>query len=121
MEGRRVERLGGQIQQEVSEIISRKIKDPRLGFVTVTAVRMTRDLRYASIYVSVIGDESAVKNSISCLEGAASFIRHELGKRLHIRHIPELRFRYDESPKQGARIEGILRKLKEGRDAEGSE
>jgi ribosome-binding factor A len=116
LESRRLSRLGGQMQEEISDIIMRKLKDPRLGFVSITRARVSADLSYASIYFSVIGGEGAVERTMTCLEHAASFIRSELGKRLRVRRIPELRFFYDDSAVQGARIEKILKDLKEGED-----
>jgi ribosome-binding factor A len=113
LEGRRPSRLGGQIQEEVSQIIHRKLKDPRLGFVTVTTVKLTADLRYANVYFSVMGSQKDIDTSMSCLEHAASFIRSELGRCLRVKHIPELRFYYDDSGARGARIEEILKHLKE--------
>ncbi len=113
MQGRRTERLGGQVQQEISEIISRKVKDPRLGFVTVTGVRMSPDLRYATVYVTVMGGDEAVEKSLGCLESASGFIRRELGGRLHVKHVPELRFLMDEAALRGRRIDNILRDIKD--------
>lgn len=112
MQGKRTERLGGQIQQEISDIISRKVKDPRLGFVTVTGVKMSPDLRYATVYVTVMGADEDAEKSLGCLESASSFIRHELGGRLHVKHVPELRFFIDEAALRGRRIDNILRDMK---------
>lgn len=114
MEGRRPGRLGGQVQVEISDIIQRKIKDPRLGFVTVTRVKLTADLRHASVYVSVMGGEADVARSLACLESATTFIRSELGRRLRVKHVPDLKFIYDDSAVKGARIEKILKHLREG-------
>jgi len=114
MEGRRAGRLAGRVQEEVSEIIQRKMKDPRLGFVTVTSVKLTADLRHASIYFSVMGGEEDKKNSLAGLESASPFIRSELGRRLRVKHIPDLKFFYDDSAVKGARIDTILRHLREG-------
>lgn len=119
MQGKRTERLGGQIQQEISDIISRKVKDPRLGFVTVTGVKMSPDLRYATVYITVMGVDEDADRSMTCLASASSFIRHELGGRLHVKHIPELRFHIDEAALRGRRIDSILREIKDpgnGRD-----
>ena len=118
MESRRLTRLGGQFQEEISDIIRRKLKDPRLGFVSVTKAKVSADLSYASVYFSVIGNKNDTDRTMMCLEHAANFIRSELGRRLHIKRIPELRFFYDDSSVKGARIEKILRKLKEGSDGE---
>jgi ribosome-binding factor A len=113
VQGKRTERLGGQVQQEISEIISRKVKDPRLGFVTVTGVKMSPDLRYATVYVTVMGADEDAEASLACLESASKFIRHELGGRLHVKHVPELRFHMDEAALRGRRIDSILREIKD--------
>jgi ribosome-binding factor A len=118
LESRRLTRLGGQFQAEISDIIRRKLKDPRLGLVSVTSAKISADLSYASIYFSVIGSKNDTEKTMTCLEHAAAFIRAELGRRLHIKRIPELRFFYDDSSAKGARIERILKKLKEGRNGE---
>ena len=114
MEGRRPGRLAGQVQEEISEIIQRKIKDPRLGFVTVTRVKLTADLKHASIYVSVLGGEVEQEQSLVCLDSASPFIRSELAKRLRVKHIPDLKFFFDDSAVKGARIEKLLKHLREG-------
>jgi ribosome-binding factor A len=114
MEGRRPGRLAGQVQAEISEIFQRKIKDPRLGFVTVTRVKLTADLRHASVYFSVMGGEADVARSVACLESASNFIRSELGRRLRVKHVPDLKFFYDDTAIKGARIEKILKHLREG-------
>jgi ribosome-binding factor A len=116
LQSRRLDRLGGQIQEEVSDIILRKLRDPRIGFVTVTKVRVSADLSYASIYISVMGGAEDIDRSLESLEGASSFIRSEMGKRLKIRHIPEIRFHYDDTEIKGARIDSLLKRLKESRD-----
>jgi ribosome-binding factor A len=116
VESRRLGRLGSQIQAEVSDIIARKVKDPRLGFVTLTGVKVSADLSYASVYVSILGTDGDIKRNLACLESAKSFIRSELGKRLSVRHVPELRFHHDDSGLRGARIDSILKDLKEARD-----
>lgn len=116
MENRRLTRLGQQIQEEVSEIIHRRIKDPRIGFVTITGVRVTADLSFAYVYVSAMGTSEQVDETFRCLSGAAGFIRSELGRRLRVKHIPELRFKYDDSSERGARIESMLKELKKEDD-----
>jgi len=121
LQGRRLTRLGGQIQEEVSEIIVRRLKDPRIGFATITGVKVSADLSYASIYVSVLGSSQEIQATLACLDGAKSFIRSELGERLRIKHIPELRFFHDDSAAKGARIDSILKHLKDSKDDPGSE
>jgi ribosome-binding factor A len=121
VQGKRTERLGGQIQQEISDIISRKVKDPRLGFVTVTGVVMSPDLRYAKVYITVMGEAEAAEKSLACLESAASFIRHELGGRVRVKHVPEIRFYIDKAAARGRRIDSLLREIKSPDDTENSE
>jgi len=87
----------------------RKIKDPRIGFVTVTDVELADDLRNAKVFVSVIGDDRAA--TLKGLESASAFIRTELGHRLRLRFIPELLFRYDDSAERGAHIMELLNKV----------
>lgn len=116
MQGRRLGRLGGQIQEEISDIIARKLKDPRVGFVTLTGVKVSPDLSYASVYVSVMGSQQEIDNTLAGLEGAKSFIRSELARRLSVKHTPELRFHLDDSLAKGAHIDEILKHLKEDKD-----
>jgi ribosome-binding factor A len=105
---RRPERLAGQIKEEVSLIIAGEVEDPRVGFVTVTDVKLSADLRHAKIYVSVVGTEDEVKGSLAALKHANGFIRHQLGAVLRMRHIPELHFAYDDTEVRAARIEELL-------------
>ena len=108
MTGRRPERLAEQIKEEVSLIIAGEVEDPRVGFVTVTDAKLTPDLRYAKIYVSVLGTEDEVKESLAALKHAAGFIRTQLGAVLRMRRTPELHFVYDETTETAARIEELL-------------
>lgn len=108
MTGRRSERLAEQIKEEVSLIIAGEVEDPRVGFVTVTDAKLTPDLRYAKIYVSVLGTEAEVKESLAALKHAAGFIRTQLGAVLRMRRTPELNFVYDDTTETAARIEELL-------------
>jgi ribosome-binding factor A len=108
MTGRRPERLAEQIKEEVSLIISGEVEDPRVGFVTVTDVKMSPDLRHAKVYVSVIGTDDEVKGSLAALKHANGFIRHQLGVVIRMRHTPELHFAYDDAEVRAARIEELL-------------
>ena len=108
---RRADSVEGLVRREVSDIIRSRVKDPRIGFVTVTAVRMSDDLRYAKVYVSILGDERERGESLRVLERASGFIRGELGRRIRMRHVPEIGFQYDNSMEYGARIDEILRNL----------
>ena len=108
MTGRRPERLAEQIKEEVSLIIAGEVEDPRVGFVTVTDARLTPDLKHAKIYVSVLGTEAEVKESLAALKHAAGFIRTQLGAVLRMKRTPELHFVYDETTETAARIEELL-------------
>ncbi len=113
MQGRRIDRIEEQIRIELSEIIEREINDPRVGLVTVTAVKVSADLRHARIFVTVLGSDDQRKKSLEGLRSAASYARRSLSKRLHhLRRIPELTFDYDESIEQGIRIEKLFDQLK---------
>lgn len=108
MTGRRPERLAEQIKEEVSLIIAGEVEDPRVGFVTVTDVKLSADLRHAKIYVSVIGSENEVKGSLAALRHATGFIRYQLGAVLRMRHTPELHFAHDDAEARASRIEELL-------------
>ena len=123
MEYQRSHRVGDLIQQEVSALLLRGLKDPRIGFVTLTAVEVTTDLRHARIYFTVLGDEKAREENSRGLNSAIPFIRRELGKHLRLRFVPELTFQYDTSLEYGNRIDALLRDLNpgEGNDRDDSE
>ncbi|MNE16596.1 Ribosome-binding factor A [compost metagenome] len=104
----RTGRVSEQIKKELSVLIQSELKDPRIGFVTVTGVDVTNDLSQAKIYLSVFGDEEAKKESLKGIEKANGFLRTELGKRMRLRHTPELIFKFDESIAYGSRIEKLL-------------
>ncbi|MEC0373065.1 30S ribosome-binding factor RbfA [Paenibacillus chibensis] len=104
----RVGRVGEQIKKELSQLIQTELKDPRIGFLTVTGVDVTNDLSQAKIYLSVLGDEEQKANSLKALEKANGFLRSELGKRIRLRHTPELIFKFDESIAYGSHIEKLL-------------
>ncbi|HKS97507.1 MAG TPA: 30S ribosome-binding factor RbfA [Terriglobia bacterium] len=110
--GRRQERLADQIRTEVASILTEELKDPRIGFATVTRVELTADLGHARVFVSVLGDEEARRNTLAGLESAAGFLRREITHRLRLRRAPEVVFVLDRGPEDAARIEGLLEKLK---------
>lgn len=104
----RAESVGRQIQLELSDLIHRRLKDPRLGYVTVTGVQVSRDLKFARVHVSVMGDDEVRDASHRTLQRAAPFLRRELGRRIRLRNVPELDFRLDESLEQASRIDRLL-------------
>ena len=100
------------MKQEIADILMRKIKDPRIGFVTVTDVVVSDDLRNAKVFVSVYGSTERTA-SLKGLESAAAFIRSELGRRMRMKFVPELLFRYDDSAERGAHIMELLHEIEE--------
>ena len=104
------------MKQEIAEILMRKIKDPRIGFVTVTDVEVSHDLRNAKVFVSIYGDENNKKETLKGLESAIPFIRSELAARMRFRCVPELLFRFDPTLEQGAHIMELLRSIEEKKD-----
>jgi ribosome-binding factor A len=103
---RRLERLNEQVKREVSEILRTEVRDPRVGLVTVTEARVAPDLSFARIYVRPLGGEEA--ELFSGLEKATPYIRRELGKRLSVRHVPEIRFEPDRALEHALHIEKLL-------------
>jgi len=113
---KRSKRVGDLLREEISDIIMRRVKDPRVGFVTVTSVKVTEDLRMARVYISVLHKEET-SQTINALTSASGFIRAELGKRLRIKILPKIEFLEDDSIEYGTRIDQLIKRLKE----EGSE
>jgi len=103
--------VGELIGEEVSRIIQFDLKDPRLGFVTVTGAEITQDLKTAVIYISVYGGEDQVKKSIEALARASGYIRREIGKRVKLKRTPELAFEHDRSREYASRIETLIRQI----------
>jgi ribosome-binding factor A len=106
--GRRAERLAEEIREQVARMIASDLKDPRLGFVTVTRVELAHDLGHARVHVGVLGGEVERKKSLAALQQASGFVRRELGKRLRIRHTPEIDFRYDKGLDATDRVARLL-------------
>ncbi len=110
-DSRRQDRVGALIQRELSEIIQRSVKDPRVAFCTVTQAEMSPDLKYVDVKVSVIGDEAQKDETLAGLKSAAGFLRREIGNRLTLRYSPELRFAIDESADYLFKIDGLLKSI----------
>lgn len=108
----RPQRVGQLIQEELGRLATKGFKDPRIGFVTFTGVKMSPDLREGVVYWSLFGDEAARKETARGLEAATGFIKREIGKVLGLRFTPNLRFVYDESIDRGDRIDRLLREVK---------
>lgn len=113
---KRSEKVAEAIHEEISSLLIKGVKDPRVGFVTITGVKVTDDLHLATVYFSVIGNEADRKGAESGLNSARGFLRREIGKVLRMRYVPDLLFRFDESVEYGSRIENILKQIHETED-----
>jgi ribosome-binding factor A len=120
---RRADRVAAAIREEVAGFLARDVKDPRVvGLVTVTGVDVTRDLRHANVYVSIMGSEAERAATFEGLESVATHLRSRIGRALRLRLAPEIAFRPDESIARAARIESLLAKVKEAqRPVDGDE
>ena len=114
MASHRPDRVGDQIRQELSELLSRgAVHDPGIGFITLTRVKVSPDLQIARVYYTSLGDEAARRQTAKALERATGFFRRRVGDRLQLRRVPELHFQFDESVGHQDRVEQILRELHE--------
>lgn len=114
MSENRVRRVEGQMKKDISQVIFSELKDPRLSCLTsVTDVELSRDLHYAQVYVSVLGTAEEKEEILQVLRQARGLIRCEIGKRIRLKHTPEINFFLDNSIEYGARIESLLKTLKE--------
>jgi ribosome-binding factor A len=104
----RTRRVGEQLQRELATLIRDEINDPRLGMVSVSAVEVSRDLSHARVFFSTLGGEEDARASLKVLEGAAGFLRRQLGSRLAMRHVPQLHFKQDHSLEEGARLSALI-------------
>ena len=109
----RADRVGGLIQSTISDILLRDTGDPRLEMVTISAVKMTRDLRIARVYFSTSGGDKRIKAAAQALEHAKGFFKRALGNQLNLRYMPDLQFYYDESFDYGSHIDNILKSISE--------
>lgn len=107
----RTARVAEQMKKEIAELIRAELKDPRIGFATVTRVEVAGDLQHAKVFVSVYGDSSEKQQTFEALERATGFIRGEVSRRLRLRVAPALAFRLDESSEYSAHIETVIREL----------
>ncbi|MBI1728732.1 MAG: 30S ribosome-binding factor RbfA [Candidatus Rokubacteria bacterium] len=112
MQGKRLERVNQLIKEEISAVLQRQVKDPRLGFVTVTEVDTTADLKLSRVYVSVLGPEEQWAKSFKALESARGFVWNWLRKHLDLRVTPQLAFRPDRSMEHAAHIQSLLAGLR---------
>ncbi len=108
----RCQRIGDQLRGEISTMLQRDIKDPRIGFVTIMDVEVAPDLSHANVFFTVFGSDQEKSDSLQGLQSTASYMRRELGRKLHLKRIPQLHFRYDKTTVDGAHMEDIFIKIK---------
>jgi ribosome-binding factor A len=111
MSNYRSHRLAGLVKEEVSRILREDLKDPRLGFVTVTGAQASDDLKSVKVFVSVLGGEREIKENMKILDHASQYVRSQIGHIIQLRHVPDIVFKYDPSIEHGARISKILTDL----------
>ncbi|HSH56833.1 MAG TPA: 30S ribosome-binding factor RbfA [Halomonas sp.] len=109
-EFKRTDRVADQLQKELAVLIQREVKDPRLGMVTVSGVEVSRDLGYADVHVTLLGEDTPerIRENLKVLKQAAGFLRGQIARRVKLRHVPELRFHYDESVVRGQRLSSLI-------------
>jgi len=103
--------VGDRIREEISDLLLRRVKDPRIGFVTITGVELSPNLRYAKVFYSVVGAEEDQKRAGQGLESAGGFIKRELARRLQLKFMPDIEFHYDSSLEYGDRMERLFKEL----------
>lgn len=112
---KRLEKIARELQRELSQIILYELKDPRVGFITITKVKPARDLKSARVFVSMLGNEAARKKTLDCLSHARGYIQKLIGERMELRFTPRLFFTYDKSIEQQLRISELIDKnIKKG-------
>jgi ribosome-binding factor A len=114
----RTDRLDSQIRAELMELLQREMKDPRIGFATITRVETARDLGSARVWVSVLGTPEEQQEAVQALTDAAPWLRRQLGERLTVRHIPQLVIRHDDSIEAGDRVLRLLKQLEAEREGQ---
>lgn len=112
-QGSRPARVADQIREEVSRLLAREVKDPGVGFVTITRVQATADLQHARVYYTTMGDEASRRETARALQRAGAFLRRQVAGRLRLKRAPELEFVFDHSVEQQDRIERVLQELHE--------
>jgi ribosome-binding factor A len=109
---KRADRISDLLKKEISLMLLKEVKDPHIGFITITGVEVSRDLHIANIFYTILGDEKQISESGKALNRASHFIKKQLGKRLRMRYIPDIIFKYDHSLEYGTKIDDILAHLK---------
>ena len=121
MSGSRMRRVDEAVRAVLSDVITQELKDPRVGFVTVTAVKTSPDLRHARVYVSVLGDEAVRADSLAGLGSAHGFLQRRIASELRLKHTPALEFAYDDTVDRGIRLSALLDDRDERDESDGDE
>jgi ribosome-binding factor A len=121
MEGKRSEKVADLIQKEISQMLVKSIKDPRIGFVTITRVTVSEDCRFAKVYFSVAGTTAERESSIKGLDSAKGYVRKELGRRVRLRYTPEIMFQFDPSIEYAFHMEELIQSLHQKKEPHGEE
>lgn len=120
MSTRRQERVSERIHEEISDVLQKRTRDPRLAYVTVTSVEVSPDLKVARVFISALGDRESRNSALQGLKHASKYIRRQLAQRLRMRFTPELRFILDESWERGAHIDQLLEQLQSSESSDGT-
>jgi ribosome-binding factor A len=121
MEGKRSEKVADLIQKEISQMLVKSIKDPRIGFVTITKVTVSEDFRFAKVYFSVAGTLKEREKSMKGLNSAKGYVRKELGRRIRLRYTPEIMFQFDPSIEYAIHMEELIQSIHQERGPDGNE
>ena len=121
MDSKRSERVADLIQKEISQMLVKSIKDPRIGFVTITKVTVSEDFRLAKVYFSVAGTLEERERSMKGLDSAKGYVRKELGRRIRLRHTPEIMFQFDPSIEYAIHMEKLIQSIHGKKEADENE
>ena len=121
MEGKRSEKVADLIQKEISQMLLKSVKDPRIGFVTITRVTVSEDCRFAKVYFSVAGTLGERENSMKGLDSAKGYVRKELGRRIRLRYTPEILFQFDPSIEYAIHMEELIQSIHQEKEPNGNE
>lgn len=117
--GKRAVRVGDQILRVIADLLMTKVKDPRTQGITITGIEMSRDLKYAKVYFSIIGDQKEIGRAQAGLSSATGYIKREISARMELKYMPDLLFKYDPSMERGRTMEKLLEELKSNPPMEG--
>jgi ribosome-binding factor A len=121
MEGKRSEKVADLIQKEISQMLVKSVKDPRIGFITITRVTVSEDCRSAKVYYSVAGTQAEKESSMKGLDSAKGYVRKELGRRIRLRYTPDITFQFDPSIEYAIHMEELIHSIHHEKEPHGEE